>query len=167
MQNIGTFGLSAYLIASETAPIGFLINRFADDADSIAVREVETGQAITDLNGKVIRWTVANPLQVSIAVLPNSPDDDVLAVIYNANRVTRVTKAANDSINMVVRFPNGGIRTFVQGRILSGPASMTASADGRMRGNVYTFAFGDQYALTVAAALNQLTTAARGFFGAT
>lgn len=156
MKQVGTFGLFAYLIASKTMPIGFPIKAFADDADSIQVHEADNGQAVLDLNGKVIRWTVASPISISIAVLPNTAEDDILAVIYNANRVSRTSKSVNDSINLMVNFPNGGIRTFVQGRIISGPSAYTATADGRMVGNIYTFAFGDQYALTVAAVLNTI-----------
>lgn len=156
MNQIGTFGLFAYLIASKTMPIGFPIKAFADDADSIQVHEAENGQAILDLNGKVIRWTVANPLVISIAVMPNTVEDDILAVIYNANRVSKTSKSVNDSINLMVKYPNGGIRTFVQGRIVAGPSAYTATAEGRMVGNIYTFAFGDQYALTVAAVLNTI-----------
>lgn len=154
MNNIGTFGLLGYMVASRTMPIGFPIRAFADDADSIQVHEVANGTVVLDLNGKVIRWTVANPVTVSIAVVPNSPEDEILAVIYNANRVSQTVRPANDSINFVLRFPNGGVRTFTQGRIVGGPSAPTATADARLIGNVYTFAFGDQYSLTIASAIN-------------
>lgn len=156
MNDVGTSGVMAYLIASKSMPIGFPILKFADDADSIAVHEAETGAAIIDLNGKVIGWTVATPITVSIGVIAGSTEDDLLNVIYNAGRVSQLTKIANDSINMVVRWPNGGIRTFMEGRMQSGPASPTGTADGRMAGNVYTFVFGDQASLTLASVINTL-----------
>lgn len=158
MNEVGTFGVMAYLIATRTMPIGFPIKAFADDADSIAVHEIEAGGAKIDMNGKLIAWTVANPITVSIGVVPGSTEDDLLSVIYNANRVSKAVKLANDSINMVVRWPNGGIRTFTDGIIQSGPASPTGTADGRMAGNVYTFAFGDQFSLTIASALNAIAS---------
>ena len=154
MEDISTFGLTAYLIATKTMPVGVLLNRWADDADSVTVTEAEAGQAVLDLNGVVIRWTVATPLTVSLGVIPNTTDDDILSVIYNSNRVSNVSGAVGDSINLVLRYPNGGVRVFTSGRVLSGPSAPTAKADGRMASNVYTYAFGDQYLLTPAAALN-------------
>lgn len=156
MNDVGTNGVMAYLIASNTMPIGFPILKFADDVDSIAVQEAETGAAVLDLNGKVIGWTVASTISVSIGVIAGSTEDDLLNVLYNASRVSQLTKIANDSINLVVRWPNGGIRTFMEGRMQSGPASPTGTAEGRMVGNVYTFVFGDQASLTLASVINTI-----------
>ncbi|MND99921.1 hypothetical protein D3C81_527780 [compost metagenome] len=156
MENISTFGLSGYLIATRTLPIGILINRWADDVDSIAVTEATTGEAVLDLNGSVISWTVATPLTVALSVIPNTIDDDMLSIIYNSNRVSKTSPPVGDSINLVLRYPNGGVRVFTTGRVVSGPSSPTARAEGRMASNTYTYAFGDQYSLTPAAALNAI-----------
>lgn len=153
-SNVSTFGLFAYLIASKTMPVGFPIKAFADDTDSVQVHEVQTGNALMDLNGSVLRYASGVPLTVSIGVVPDSTEDTILAVIYNSNRAAKTSKLAQDSITLILNFPNGGVRTFVKGRIISGPASSTATSDGRMNGNVYTFAFCDQYAVTLASALN-------------
>lgn len=154
MENISTFGISAYILASRTLPVGALINKFADDVDSVGIVEAETGQAIIDLNGIVIRWTVANPLMVTIGVIPESADDQILGVICNANRASQISPSVNDSINLVVRYPNGNIRTFTDGRVISGPSAPSAKAEGRLSSSVYTYAFGDQYTLSIASALN-------------
>lgn len=160
MENISTFGLSAYLTATRTLPVGFLLKSWADDVDSVQVTEAETGQSKLDLNGTVISWTVATPLTVALSVIPNSADDDILSVIYSANRVSKTTPPVGDMVNLVLRYPNGGVRVFTAGRVISGPSAPTARAEGRMSSNTYTYAFGDQYSLTPAAALNALASRA-------
>ncbi len=154
MHDISTRGLSAYLLASETMPVGMLLNQFADEDDSIDITEASIGGARLDLNGKVISWTSANVVTVRISLIPEGVDDSLLGVIYNANRVSSITKSAADIINLVVRYPNGNVRTFTNGRMISGPGGPTAKAEGRLATNTYTIAFGDQYTLSVASALN-------------
>lgn len=165
MNNVGTNGLYAYMIASKTMPVGFKISQFADDADSIQIHEAQTGEARLDLNGRIVSYAAAVPLTVTFAVIANSAEDQILAVIYNANRAAVTSKLAHDSINVVINFPNGGIRTLVKGRIISGVASSSAAADGRMPGNIYTFAFGDQYSLSAASIANTVVGALRGAIG--
>lgn len=165
MNNVGTNGLYAYMIASKTMPVGFKISQFADDADSIQIHEAQTGTAVLDLNGRIVSYASAVPLTVSLAVIANSAEDQILAVLYNANRAAVTSKLAHDSISVVISFPNGGIRTFVKGRIISGVASSSATAEGRMPGNIYTFAFGDQYSLSTASIVNTVVNAARGAIG--
>lgn len=157
-NNISTFGTTAYLSASKTMPIGFLIKAFADDVDSFQVHEAQTGNAIMDVNGYVLRYASGTPLFVSIGVVADSTEDQLLGVIYNANRAAKTSRLAQDSINLILNLANGGVRTFIKGRIISGPASATLTAEGRMSGNVYTFAFADMYTLNAASAVSAVVS---------
>lgn len=169
MHDISTHGLTAYMLASNTLPVGFLLKQFSDEEDSIDIAEAAVGGAILDLNGRVISWSSANVVTVRISLVPESLDDSLMGVIYNANRASSLVAPASDIINLVVRYPNGNIRTFTEGRIISGPGGPTAKAEGRLASNTYTFAFGDQYTMSIASAVSTaarlLTGQARGLLG--
>lgn len=167
MENISTYGLKAYIRASNSLPVGWMVNSFADDAPSIAVQEQAVGQAVMDLNGKIFRWTEAVPIMLSISLIPDSTDDQTVSLIYHANRA--VSTPSGDSVTLVVYYPTGAVRTFTNGRIISGPAAPTAQADGRLTSQTYTFAFEDQYTLSVISALSAglraIGSRAIGFLG--
>lgn len=155
MNNVSTFGLTVYLRATISLPTGYLLKSWPDDADSLQVHEATSGQAQLDLNGKIVRWTDAQPLTVSLAAIPDSDEDQTLSVVFNASRATAFGGSVGDIITLVIRYPNNSVRTLTNGRMLSGPTAPSATAAGRMPANVYTIAFGDQFSLTPASVLSR------------
>jgi hypothetical protein len=152
MENIGTYGLKAYIKGTNSLPIGWMLTQFADDVPAIAVQEAASGQAVIDLNGKIFRWSEAVPIMLSIGLVPDSTDDQTTSLIYQANRA--ISTPNGDSITLIVYYPTGAIRTFTNGRMVSGPSAPSAQPDGRLSSQVYTFAFEDQYTLSVASVLS-------------
>ncbi len=156
-QNISTFGIGAYLTASQLYPIGIFINIFSDEEDGIMIQETEIAGSVLDLNGRHVSFKSANPIEVTICPIPHSIDDDLLAVLLNSNRANANTQASEDVISLVVNYPDGTIRTFTGGRVLRGTPGTGTTAVGRLSNTRYTFAFEDMVTVNVASALNFLT----------
>src|ERR1035438_5279110 len=97
-QNIGGFGLSVLLQASITYPVGLPLTHFADDADPFDQPDVQIRDKGMGLNGDLITWGKAMPVNVAIAVIPNSLDDLALAILLKANKVSSGHTAVNDVI---------------------------------------------------------------------
>ena len=155
-KNISAFGVGAYLGASNTLPIGMFIQAFADDDDAIKFSTSNVSGAQMDLNGKMVSWSSAHPISLSIAVIPHSTADNLLSVLLAANRPAAFTTEANDVITLVVKYPDFTIRTFTDGRVISGPSGAGFQSVGRLTTNSYSFSFGDMTTINVATAINSL-----------
>lgn len=141
MNDISAFGLRVQLTASETFPSGISITQFADDSDPFDAPSMQIRDKAMGINGDLIAWSKANPLPVTLNVIPNSEDDNNLAVLFEANRVGRGKMGARDVIGITVIYPDGRTASFTQGVITDGaPANSVASA-GRFKSRAYAFAF--------------------------
>jgi hypothetical protein len=141
MENISGFGLSLNIIGSTTFPAGFTVTQFADDADPFDLPSIQIMDKAMGLNGDLVTWSVAQPLNVSINVIPDSEDDRNLAILLEANRVGRGKNSARDDITMVGIYPDGSTVNLSPGKITDGiPSSGIASA-GRKKTKAYSFTF--------------------------
>jgi hypothetical protein len=138
---IGGFGFTALARATSTFPAGFAIEQFADDADPFDVPEVAIADVAMGLNGDLLTWSKAVPLNVSIAVIAESDDDTNLSVLLEANRVGKGKQSALDRITLAGTYPSGKIVTFSNGKLLSGSPTMSISSAGRFKSMTYKFAF--------------------------
>lgn len=141
MNNISGFGLKIRLIASTTFPIGFDVTEFADDSDPFDIPSLQVGDTAMGLNGDLITWSKANPIKVTLAVVPGSTDDLNLAILLEANRPGKGKSAALDTITLVGIYPDGRVITFINGAITDGMPGNAVSSDGRQKSKVYNFAF--------------------------
>ena len=141
MFNISGFGFSVNLIASTTYPIGVQITEFADDSDPLDIPSLQIGDVAMGLNGDLITWSKANPIKVTIGVIPQSDDDLKLSILLAANRVGRGKQSARDQITMAVSFPDGNFITLVNGVITDGVPLSPVSNSGRLKTRTYAFAF--------------------------
>ena len=141
MFNISGFGFSVNLIASTTYPVGVQITEFADDSDPADFPTLQIGDVAMGLNGDLITWSKANPIKVTLGVIPQSDDDTTLSILLAANRVGRGKQSARDVINMAVFFPDGNFVTLVNGVITDGVPISPVSNSGRLKTRTYQFAF--------------------------
>lgn len=141
MQDISVFGLRVQVVASETFPSGINITQFADDADPFDSPSVQIRDKTTGLNGDLIAWSKANPLPLTLNVVPNSEDDRNLAVLFEANRVGKGKQGARDVIAITAIYPDGRTVSFTQGVITDGMPANSATSAGRMKSKAYAFAF--------------------------
>lgn len=138
---IGGVGLVVSLRATATFPAGVIFEQFADDADPFDFPDIDIAEVAMGLNGDMVSWSKAKPLPVSISVIPESNDDNNLAVLLAANRVGKSKTSALDQITLVGRYPSGAIVTLSAGKLLGGSVGNSVNAAGRMKSKTYKFAF--------------------------
>lgn len=141
MSDISGFGLGIHLIASKTFPIGIPLSAFADDADPLDIPGIELAQVAMGLNGDLLVWSSANPLGVTINLIPGSDDDLALAVVAERNRSGKGKTSARDVITLVSVYPGGRIVTFTQGKMTNAPPADSVASGGRLKSKAYVFAF--------------------------
>mgnify|MGYP001000780184 FL=1 len=132
-QDISGFGLSVWLVASETYPAGFPITQFADDGDPFDIPSITIAESAMGVNGDMVKWSKAAPIKVSISVIPSSLDDINLGILYDANRVAKGKRGSRDVITLSGIYGDGRSVTLLEGIITDGmPADSVASA-GRLK----------------------------------
>lgn len=141
MQDISAFGTRVRLVASVTFPAGIDITQFADDADSLDVPQQQIRDKAMGVNGDLVVWSKANPLTVTINVIPGSEDDRNLSVLLEANRVARGKTGARDVITMTALYPDGTTQTWASGAITDGIPGKALASSGRIKTKPYMFAF--------------------------
>ena len=141
MQNISGFGLIANIRASNTFPLGIPLTQFADDADPLDLPTLQIGEAAMGLNGDLIAWSRANPIQVTLNLLPNTVDDIEMSILFEANRVGRGKIGARDVITLTLLYPSGNFVTLSGGVIIDGSPSSSVASAGRLKSKTYTMSF--------------------------
>ncbi len=141
MQNISGYGLRVTLLASVTFPLGLNVTEFADDSDPLDVPSLQIADSAMGLNGDLIIWSKANPIKLTLDVIPSSFDDVNLGILLDANRVGKGKTSTRDLITMNLFYPNGSFVTLINGAITDGlPVTSVASA-GRQKSKSYNFTF--------------------------
>lgn len=141
MEDISGFGLKVRLLASVTFPSGFDITQFADDGDPLEMPSIQIADKAMGMNGDLIVWSKATPIEVDISVIPAASDDVNLSILFQANRVGRGKVSARDRISLVVTYPNGKKAVFSNGKITDGMPSLPVASAGRMKTKAYKFVF--------------------------
>lgn len=139
--DISAFGVRVQIFATSTFPTGISITQFADDADSLDVPQQQIADKAMGVNGDLIVWSKANPLNVTLNVIPGSDDDRNLSVLLEANRVARGKRGARDAITLTVLYPDGTTQTYSGGRITDGTPGKALASSGRMKTKAYAFTF--------------------------
>ncbi|OCJ20022.1 hypothetical protein [Serratia sp. 14-2641] len=144
MNDISGFGLIANVRASTTFPAGFNVTQFADDADPLDSPSQQLNDVGMGLNGDMVVWSVAQPLVITLNVIPNSDDDKNLYVLAEANRVGKGKTSARDKITIVFTYPDGTVRTLSNGVITDAMLGNGVASAGRMKSKPYVFKFENQ-----------------------
>lgn len=114
------------------------ISAFPKDTDPFDVPNTDIADMEIGTNGDVISWTVQNPVESTLAVIPATDDHEILQTIYNANRSEKGSASANDVITLVRILPNGETTT-MKGKITSGPATTSLASSGKIKTPTYGF----------------------------
>jgi hypothetical protein len=141
MTDISGFGIRGILRASITFPQGVPITEFADDADPFDNPSQQIADKAMGLNGHQVTWSKANPIMVTLNVIPDGEDDRNLAVLAEANRVGRGKLSARDVITYTMIYPDGSSRTFSGGVLTDAPLSTSIASAGRKKSKPYAFSF--------------------------
>jgi hypothetical protein len=141
MENISGFGLIVSVLASNTFPVGLLLTEFSDDSDPFDFPSLQIADKAMGLNGDLIQWAKANPIIVTLNVIPGSYADINLATLLEANRVGRGKTGARDIITLIGTYPSLNVVTLSNGVITDGIPSSSVSSAGRLKSKSYSFAF--------------------------
>lgn len=141
--DVSATGLSIVIRASITFPSGFSITAFADDADPFDIPDIAIATAAMGLNGDLITFSSPTPITPTLNVIPGSPEDQNLSILYNANRAARGRRVARDIITIIGTYPDGSTTTLTQGKMTSGNPGKSVASAGRIKTKAYTFAFED------------------------
>lgn len=141
MADISAFGIRVQIVASVTFPAGINVTQFADDGDSLDVPSQQIADKAMGVNGDLITWSKANPITITLNVIPNSEDDKNLQVLLEANRAGRGKRPARDVITMTAVYPDNTSRTWTAGAITDGIPGNSLASSGRFKTKPYAFAF--------------------------
>lgn len=141
MTDISGYGLRIRVLASETFPVGFDITQFADDTDPFDFPSMQIADSAMGLNGDQISWTTANSIAVSISVVPGSPEDINLGILFEANRAGKGKTPARDNITMIGMYGDDKFITLIKGIISEGMPGNAVASSGRMKSKTYSFRF--------------------------
>jgi len=140
-QDISVFGLSLNLVASTTFPNGITIESFADNADPLDSPDLAIAEMALGPNGDSVTWSRPALIEISINVIPQSPDDINLQALVDANRVAKGKSSARDQITHVWTYPNGMTVTASDGKVAVGPVIQSGTSEGRAKSKRYSFRF--------------------------
>ena len=141
-MDISAAGGKVTIISSPTFPQGFTITEWATDADPITIEDVQIAQSEVGVNGDIVSWHRAVPVNVDMNIIPNSESDKNLMILTSANKVEKNKVALHDSITMIISYPDGTLKTFTEGTIVSGSVANSMVNDGKIRSKNYKFVFG-------------------------
>lgn len=140
-NDISGFGLSVIVIASSTFPAGAVVTQFADDADPFDTPAIALADKAMGLNGDLVVWSKASPIEVTMNIIPGSDDDDNLEILAEANRVGAGKVSAQDNITLQAVYPSGKVLTLTNGRITNGTVAPSVASSGRLKTRAYMFTF--------------------------
>lgn len=139
MADVSHNGAIYTISASNTfANVPLPITAFPKDTDPFDVPNTDIGDLELGTNGDAISWSLQNPVESSLAIIPATDDHEILQTIYNANRTEKGSPSANDVITLVRILPNLETTTMI-GKITSGPATTSLASSGKIKTPVYMF----------------------------
>lgn len=142
MADISITGTIVTISASTTtggAPIP--LTAFADDTDLFDIPEVDLCEYELGVNGDPAIWTKTTPVEVTLSILPSTPDHELLTLITSMNRKEKGKTIARDNITLCRVAPNGETVTLSNGKLIKGSLSASFTSAGRMKTPTYTFRF--------------------------
>lgn len=143
MEDVSGFGSTINLQASITFPSGVEISSFADDADPFDMPSLQIADKAMTVNGDLVTWSKANPIPLTIAVLPGSEDDNNLSVLAASNRPVRGRRPVRDIITATITYPDGSVVRLLRGKLTDAPMGKSLASSGRLKTKSYVFAFED------------------------
>lgn len=145
MQDVSSIGVRVTLKASQTFPIGITFSAFPEDGDIGTTGETDIGSSASGVNGDLIWWKTVNGIEVTVPLIPGTPEEALMDILFQANRASRNRFPAKDVITLVVTNPVTGIcSTYKNGYIRNGNVGTTYGGDGRIRTKNYSFTFEDK-----------------------
>lgn len=144
MQDTSSIGIAVTLKASITFPAGISFTAFPEDGDVGVTGNNEIAGNASGVNGDLITWKTVNGIETNVPIIPNTEEEALLDLLFNANRGSKNRFPVKDIINMVVVNPVTGVtKTYTNGVIKNGAVGYQYGGDGRIKTKTYGFVFED------------------------
>lgn len=141
MQDISATGTTATIFAAPSFPTGFTISAWADDANPIDVETLTIADTGMGVNGDLVVWNTPNPIRITLRPIPNSDGDVNLQILLDANRVAKNKTSVQDIDTLVINYPDGTVRSFVNGKLVTGTPALGVASNARLQTREYQFVF--------------------------
>ncbi len=139
--DVSSFGSVLTLVCSRTYPIGFLVTAFPDNKNGIEFPDLQIADGAMGPNGDAVKWSIGQLIKMNVSVIPNTPSDIGLNILFQANRVARGKNSVKDIITATIVLPNGRVTTLSRGFITNGNPSSGIEQTGRLETRTYGFSF--------------------------
>lgn len=140
--------LDVSFAGSTVTVAGHTVKDFMDDANPVDFQDVEVTQVGVNCNGVMIRNARPAAAMCSISVIPSSRDDAFfhdLLVKYHLQDGKNNANVWETPLTMQIALgkPNTAKRVYKLsgGTMVGGPTGVSSSAQGKMQGRTYRFAF--------------------------
>lgn len=141
MEDVSGTGIEITVIAAPTFPTGIKVSAFADDADPLDSPELQIAEWGMGVNGDLVIWRTPKPIEVTLNVIPNTEEDKNLAILYDANRVSKGKASVKDVITLIAKYPDGTTKMLTNGAIVSGMPLNSIASSGKTKSKPYKFVF--------------------------
>ena len=141
MSDISAAGVSITLVASKTFPAGITLTQFSSDSDPFDFADITIGEAEMNVNGELVTYSTANPVPVSLSMIPDSDDDKNMSILLRENTQSRNHRSVRDVFTLTVNYPDGERATAINGKMLSGTPSAGVTSAKRKKSKSYGFNF--------------------------
>ena len=141
MMNTSAHGTQVHITADKTYPQGITVTEFADDADGFDIPAMQIADKAMGLNGDMVAWSKAAPIEITLNVIPGGEDDRNLQILGEANRVAKNKTSAGDVITLILTRPDGTTETYRNGLMTNYMPGDSGTSAGRLKTKPYSFAF--------------------------
>lgn len=139
MADVSHNGFVCTLAASKTtAGIPFPVTAVPKDTDPFDFPNVDVADMEIGTNGDPVSWTVINPMESTIALIPVTGDFELLQQIADANRAEKGKPSAGDQITLVRVLPNGETVT-AKGILTNVPVAYSLLSSGKIKTPTFGF----------------------------
>jgi hypothetical protein len=139
MADVSHNGYACFLAASKTTlGIPFPIMATPKDTDPFDMPNVDVADLEIGTNGDPISWTVINPMESTIALIPATGDYELLQKVADSNRAEKGKPSVRDLMTLTRTLPNGETIT-AKGYLTNVPVAFSLSSSGKIKTPTFGF----------------------------
>lgn len=143
MADLSHLGTIVTISASNTtggAPVP--LTAFPKDTDPVSIPNVTLGSMEIGTNGDPITWSEATPKELTLAIIPNTPDHVFMQQLVQLNTPEKGKRANNDRITLTRVMPSGAVLVCKNGKLVEGAPATSQASSGKLSTVTYRFMFG-------------------------
>lgn len=129
------------------------LTAFPKDTDPVDVPNVTLGGMELGTNGDPITWSEATPKELTLAIIPNTPEHVFMQQLVQLNTPEKGKRANNDKITLTRTMPNGAVLLCEDGKLMEGAPALSQASSGKLKTVTYKFSFGKMSETPAVAAL--------------